>query len=554
VTHPNLSLVSGPPDYQDRQGRSTDPAGAFSEALLDVQRLRLEYVSATGKRSVAISEATLRVGGREIVGICGPSGSGKTSFALALLNLLPRTAVRSADALRFCGVDMLKLNEGQMRRVRGKLISIIYQEPALALNPLMTVADQLGEVIRAHEHISKKDRRQLVWKLLRTVRLDSRPGICQAFPHQLSGGERHRVVIAQALACSPSLIIADEPTAGLDGELTAEILELIARLRLELNISFLFITHNPKILARLADRTFEMVNGRLQGSKASAEPTHSTLCPEPSRTDPASGPAVIVRDLWKSYDNSTGPMRSASLSPVLRGVNLIVPLGSAVGLVGPSGSGKSTLAKCLALWERPDSGEIIFNGQDITRLSAAEARRARPRMQLVLQDSAAGFNPNLTVEEIIEEPLVLQGIGKHKRKAEVIRLVEQTGLGEDVLTNRAFELSGGQRQRLAIARALILNPELIIFDESTAGLDVSTQRQIISLIQELRRHQMLTYVFISHDRELVESIADRIVTMRNGELVENGREAQSFASPGQVSKPELPKTRTGEIAVAGENG
>lgn len=491
--------------------------------LLHVEGLNINYRQSDRTSHAAVIDAALQVSAGEIVGVFGESGSGKTSLALALLNLLPATADRRAQVLRFRGHDLLNVSEPAMRSIRGRDISIMYQEPALALNPVMRVGDQIAEVIRSHERISRSQRRQLVWKLLHSVSLESRPGIYDAYAHELSGGERHRIVIAQALACNPSLVIADEPTAGLDPELKPEIMDLIARLRTELNVSFLVISHDRKMLARIADRLLEMSAGRIREraipSAAIVQLQQKVFWSIEHDVELKTSPLMIVRGAAKSYSKRGILFRSHSAVPALQDVNLSITRGSTLALVGPSGSGKSTLARCMALWERFDSGEILFNGNNICDLPAQEIRKIRPRIQLVLQDSAAAFNPNLTAKEIVEEPLLIQGGStKEERRDRVIHLLQETGLDDSMLTRKALEFSGGQRQRLAIARALILNPELIIFDESTTGIDRKAQQHLLLLLEKLRRSRELTYVFISHDHELVSHIADSVATMRNGTL------------------------------------
>jgi peptide/nickel transport system ATP-binding protein len=504
--------------------------------LLDVRELRVEYFADDGTECVAVADATFQVRAAQIVGIFGESGAGKTSLGLALLDLLPKTAKRHAIALRFRNRDLLRLKEPEMRSLRGREISIMCQEPALALNPVIPVGDQIAEVIRAHHKLSLKERRERVRELLHNVRLDRRPGIREAYPHELSGGECHRVVIAQALACNPSLVIADEPTAGLDAELRLEVVDLIEQLRTELNLSFLVISHHRDVLARIADRTLEMSGGRLREvSLKSLAPVpvrqsarNKSICAEDSSRR---WPLVSIRGLSKSYKKRGVLFRSHLDAPVLREVNLEIPCDSALALIGPSGSGKSTLARCLALWESPDEGEIRFRGRNVLMLSAGEARRVRPRLQLVLQDSAAAFNPNLTAEEIIEEPLLIQDRGtKAERRAEAALLLEEVGLRDEMLTRKALEFSAGQRQRLAIARALVLAPELIIFDESTSGLDAETQRQIIALLTQLKVTRHLTYLVISHDLGLVGEIADHVAIMRHGTVVR-------VASVGEAQRP-----------------
>ena len=533
-----------------RDGKNSQHSPGF--ALLEVRDLRVTY-SSRDKKHVAISGLNVQIGSSEIVGIFGPSGSGKTSLGLALLNLLPETATRRADTIRFRGRDLLHLDEAEMRSIRGREISIMYQEPTLALNPVMRVGDQIGEVVRAHSGINRRERRERVWELLCSVSLDQRPGVYDAYPHELSGGERHRVIIAQALACHPFLVIADEPTAGLDAELKPEIMELIGRLRSDLKVSFLLISHDRKMLAQVADRTLEMSAGRLH------QPTIKPTVPSPRKITFGSPfvsspnedkPLIAIQHLSKSYRQRAGSFHSDGVVPVLQDVNLVIPRGSNLGLVGPSGSGKSTLARCLALWESIDAGKIYFCGKSIADLPVNEACQIRPRIQLVLQDSAAAFNPNFTAEEIVEEPLLIQGDAtKQQRKAAVHELLDETDLRSDIYTRKALELSGGQRQRLAIARALILNPELIIFDESTTGIDLETRHQIVALLGRLKRARNLTYLFISHDFDFLQQHVEEVLTMRQGTIVRKESAEALFAAQHDASLQVTVETRP--IATGG---
>jgi peptide/nickel transport system ATP-binding protein len=492
--------------------------------LLDVQGLTVEYCGREGSKCVAVADVTFEVAAGEIVGIFGESGCGKTTLGLSLLNLLPRSARRTASSLSFLGLDLLKISESEMRRVRGNEISIMYQEPALALNPVLRVGDQIADVIRAHNKMTAKERHERVWELLRNVNLDQRPGIYEAYPHELSGGERHRIVIAQALACHPALVIADEPTAGLDPELKLEIAELIDQLRKELNVSFLLISHDRRLLARIADRMLEMSAGHVQEHTIKQPSVLRELDvahpAEPLRSGSLwREPLVAVRGLTKSYNKRGIRFRSHCSVEVLRGVDLTIGRGSALALVGRSGSGKSTLARCLTFWERPDAGAFFLGGRSVVTASQKETREIAPRLQLVLQDSASAFNPNFTAEQIVEEPLLIQGVAPKERKVRVRRMIEEVDLPSEVLSRQALALSGGQRQRLAIARALILQPNLIVFDESTTGLDRETLQQIIDLLIKIKASHNLTYLLISHDLEVINAIADHVAIMHQGRII-----------------------------------
>jgi len=490
--------------------------------VLCVRKLNVEYRNSPNAHVVGLCDISFHIDRGEIVGIFGPSGSGKTSLGLALLKILPPSAIVRADDIEFEGNNLLSLTERRMRSVRGKRIALMHQEAALSLNPVMRVGDQILEVIRAHNAGRRCERRVKVQELLRSVGLSE--STYDSYPHELSGGERHRIVIAQALACHPALVVADEPTAGLDAELKDELLNLIARFRTEMGISFLVISHERKMLAQIADRTLEMIAGRLRESHPFCEASWPLAANAQSSTmgssEAPSERLISVHALSKSYAKHRGFFRQHSQSvQALRQVSLSIHHGSCFGLAGPSGSGKSTLAKCIAGWERADSGKIIFRGEELTKLTDAALRRVRARIQLVLQDSAAAFNPNLTAEQIVEEPLLIEGKSTEERHAAVRRLFLETGLEEDMLRRKPQAFSGGQRQRLAIARALILNPEVVIFDESMTGLDSGTREQILQLLTRLKAARNLTYVLISHDADLLSAAADTVATLRKGILV-----------------------------------
>lgn len=501
------------------------------DPLLEVRDLSVHYRGADGQPCAAVNQASFDVASGEIVGVFGASGSGKSTLGLSLLRLLPDSAQMIATALRFQGRDLLRLDSDQMRRLRGNEISIMHQEPMLALNPVMRVGEQIAEVFRAHRRVSYRECGERAAELLRRVHLDRRADAFNAYPHELSGGERHRVVIAQALVCGPSLVIADEPTAGLDSALQSDILDLIAELHRELGVSFLLISHDHAVLKRMCDRTLKMSDGRL--TDATVDTSLRTVRFHPQRKLPSAHfseqPLVRVSGLSKSYEKRGVRFRRGAAAQALRNVNLDIPHDSTVALIGQSGSGKSTLARCLAMWERPDEGEVALAGQDLLRLSFTELRQFRPRVQLVLQDSAAAFNPNLSAEKIVEEPLLIQSRGeKQTRQKRVRQLLEEIGFEPAMFSRKPLEFSGGQRQRLAIARALVLEPQLIIFDESTSGLDSETQQQVLALLAQLKKTRSLSYLLISHDLRLVRDVADSILMMQDGTVVESS--AEMFAS------------------------
>ncbi|HWY67574.1 MAG TPA: ABC transporter ATP-binding protein [Terriglobales bacterium] len=497
-------------------GVSLLPACLPNRAVLEVRDLSVSY-GAGDETRVVVDALNFEIRAGEVLGVQGRSGCGKTSAALALLKLLP-TSAKVSGAVFFRGRDLLKLPESELREVRGREVSIMYQEPVLALNPVMRVGEQISEILGAHTTLTPSERREQARQILDQVQLGSER-YYRAYPHELSGGERHRVVLAQALVCRPALVIADEPTAGLDYALKNEILDLLDRLRRETGAALLLISHDRSVTGRLANRTVDL---SLDGERR----TPVVLMSAPSVADHRNSvlrentQLVSVRNLSKSYQPRGLFRNNQADKQVLDCIDLSIARGSLMALVGPSGSGKSTLARCLALLERPDAGEILFEDKDLVRVRAAELRTFRARLQYVFQDAAAALNPRLSAAETIAEPLVIQNLGTREdrnRRAEL--LMEQTGLDPAVAHRSCHEFSGGQKQRLIIARALALQPSLLIFDESFSGLDPETRNEILDLLVSLRQKLGITQLLISHDLEVVSRVADSVAVMHDGRIV-----------------------------------
>lgn len=497
------------------------PVCSPSRTLLEVRDLSVSYATRGGTR-VILEALNCEVHSGEVVGLQGRSGCGKTSAALAILGLLPYGAIARGEVL-FRGNDLLKLKESELRKIRGREASIIYQEPALALSPVMRVGDQIAKVLRAHSALDWQGCQQQARQVLNQVKLGADRHY-RAYPHELSGGECHRVVLAQALICRPALVIADEPTTGLDVSLKNEILDLIAILRRETGAAFLVISHDRAVTDRLADRTISLPfsNGNETGMSISVPAAAKQGFSPPQAT-----PLIAVRNLSKCYQpRGLFQTRSAS-KQALHSVNLSIPRGSLTALVGPSASGKSTLARCMALLEEADAGEIVFEDKNLLCLPLQQLRAFRPRLQYVSQDPAAALNPRMSAAEVIAEPLVIQNRSSRsdrRRRAEL--LMEQTGLDPSFADRSCHEFSGGQKQRLVIARALVLEPSLLIFDESLSGLDPQTQEEILGLLLSLRRKLGITQLLISHDMELVSKVAERVLIMRAGNIVEEHEAAE----------------------------
>lgn len=511
--------------------------------MLDVSALTIRYDSSLAR---AVEDVSFSITAGEAVGLLGESGCGKTSIALAILGLLPPHADVSGS-IRLAGRELRHCPESALQPIRGAQISIVFQEPELSLHPLISVGDQVADVICAHRSVGRRRAREQARGLLAEVGLEGHPAgrMASAYPHELSGGERQRVAIAQALACRPALLIADEPTASLDTTVQAEILTLIRHLQRRRGLALLFISHNPAVLGTVADRLLVMSAGRIVETGPAARilqrpvaPYTRTLLacvPQPARatgrtTRPASErPLVEVRRLHKTYRPRRFFSANRAAVLALHGVDFSIDSQTTVALVGASGSGKSTLAHCLARLEDPDSGEIWFDGIDVARRRGRALRPYRRQVQVIFQDAAAALNPALTAQEIVAEPMVIQHLGSRpERRERALDLLDQVGLPRARASALPSELSGGQRHRLAVARALGLTPSLLILDEAFSGLDLRVQQQLLDLLRTLQARHSLTYLCISHDLALVSAFADDIAVMHDGRIVERDRAAALF--------------------------
>lgn len=507
-----------------------------NRSLLYVRELTVSYCG-EGSCAIAVENLNFAIAPGEILGIQGRSGCGKTSTALALLKLLPQSAHVSGSAI-FQGVDLLKLSEADLRAVRGRQISIIYQEPALALNPVMRIGKQIEEVLRAHDPMTAKDRARRVDEMLERVRL-SPARFARTYPHELSGGERHRVVLAQALICRPALVIADEPTAGLDFRLKSEIIDLMAELRRELRTAILLISHDRAVISRLADRKLNVFEDEVRSRKTEAVLAHRQPVAPPSMSASQKN-HLVARNLNKSFRQQGLFAFNRRKTQALESVDIVIPQGAIVGLIGASGSGKSTLAKCLALLEPVDSGEILLGGQNVVALPNKELRAARRSIQYVPQDPAMSLNPRFSALGAIEEPLLIEGWEtKEERRNRALSLMESVGLDPAAADRSCLQFSGGQKQRIVIARALSLDPKLIIFDESLSGLDPETQREMIQLMVHLKTTRGIAQMLISHDLDLVYGVADSVIQISEGRVLEapgNSPARSGLSATAQVAR------------------
>jgi peptide/nickel transport system ATP-binding protein len=533
--------------------------------LLQVQDLTLQFRSSS---TAVVDGVSFFLGPGETMGLLGESGAGKTTLVRALLHLLPHDCEVVSGSIRFRDTEILRASEHELQQIRGAQISLIGQEPELVLNPVIPVGVQVAEVIRAHSARKRRFCREEARSVLAAVGLpDHRIG--SAYPHQLSGGQRQRIAIAQALACKPALLIADEPTSALDHSLQAEILDLLKQLRDQLQLAILFITHNPDLLKGFADRVAVMYAGRIVEEGALEQIYRKPCHPFTRRlldATPAAQPGIAsapaaehlplleVRNLHKTYIR--GGWRSSTRARVaaLENIHLKIFPGTTLALIGKSGSGKSTLGRCLARLEDPDSGQILLRGMDILKLSRSELISVRRRIQLVFQHSATAMNPLLPAAEVVGEPLrMLPGVSKKERRERALAMIEQVGLSAQWANRRPLEFSGGQRQRLAIARALILEPDLLILDEALSRLDVSTQGQIADLLLELQSSLSLSYLFISHDLRMAAHLASTTVVMQDGRIVEWKSVAELLSRPheetGYLIQP-IPQVETPARAFA----
>ena len=517
----------------------------MTEPLVDIRDLAISF--GRGVREVkAVRSASFAIGKGETVALVGESGSGKSITALSILQLLPYPlAWHPTGSITFEGAELVGASERTMQKLRGDRIAMVFQEPMTSLNPLHTVEKQVGEVLQLHRGLKPMAARARVLELLEMVGLPDAAGRLGAYPHQLSGGQRQRVMIAMALANEPDLLIADEPTTALDVTIQAQILELLADLKARLGMSLLLITHDLGIVRRLADRVCVMTQGEIveQGEteRIFTAPQHDytrhLLAAEPKGAPlhaEASAPVVMeAEDLRVWFPIKRGVLRKVvGHIKAVDGVSVTVREGHTVGVVGESGSGKTTLALGMLRLERSE-GPIRFRGQPIDGLGWSELRPLRGQMQIVFQDPYSSLSPRLTIGQIVGEGLAIHDLGgnRDERRSLISQTLREVGLDPETQDRYPHEFSGGQRQRVAIARAMVLKPRFVVLDEPTSALDMSVQAQIVDLLRELQSRHRLAYMFISHDLRVVKALADEVIVMRAGKVVEQGPAVQIFESP-----------------------
>ncbi len=511
-------------------------------ALLAIENLTLSYRQHGVWREV-VHDVSFSLQPGEMVALVGESGSGKTTTAQAIIGLLAENGRRDSGKIVLNGTDIAAWSPKRLDSLRGVSISLVPQDPGNSLNPVKTIGDQVGEMLQLHLNISKAERQQRVVELLQKVGLSHPEQRVQQYPHQLSGGMKQRVLIAIALALRPQIIIADEPTSALDVTVQKRILDLLDVLRRESGTAVLFVTHDLALAAERADRLLVFRHGEIQEHGAAAQviaaPKHPytrqlLLDADPggsALTVPAqanfSTPAILLSDINKQFSLN----RQQQLQ-VAKQVNVTVPRGTTHALVGESGSGKTTLARILLGFEQADSGRVVIEGIDATRLRGEAQRQLRRKIQFVYQNPFTSLDPRQTLFAIIEEPLLnFEKLSAEQRRVRVEDVAQRVALPQEFLSRKARELSGGQRQRVAIARALILQPAILVLDEATSALDVTVQAQILQLLQQLQHELGLTYLFITHDLATVRRIAHSVTVLRAGEVVEQGDTAAIFNAP-----------------------
>jgi len=513
--------------------------------LLSVKSLSVTFRQ-DGKDFTAVDDVSFDVNVGETLALVGESGSGKSVTALSIPGLLPSQAtVGASSQVLFRGRDLLALPAAGLRKVRGKDISMVFQEPMSSLNPLHTVERQIAEMIRLHQGLGARATHDRVIELLSQVGIPDPKSRASSYPHQLSGGQRQRVMIAMALANEPSILIADEPTTALDVTVQAQILELIEDLKRRRNMAVLFITHDLGIVRRFAERTCVMTKGKIVEAAAThdlfANPQHAytrhLLAAEPKGEPPKANrsAAVVaeVTDLKVWFPVRAGLMRKVvGHVKAVDGVSVTIRAGQTVGVVGESGSGKTTLGLAL-LRLIASKGRIVVLGRDIQGLKSSETRAMRRNMQIVFQDPFGSLSPRLSLAEIVAEGLSVhaRGLSVAEREAKVIGALSEVGLDPGSRFRYPHEFSGGQRQRIAIARALVLEPQFVVLDEPTSALDMSVQAQVVDLLRDLQRKHNLAYLFISHDLKVVKALANEVIVMKDGKVVEAGPSTAIFSSP-----------------------
>ena len=540
-------------------------------ALLEVKDLCIEFYTEE-KTIQAVSSLSFQIQKGKTLGLVGESGSGKSVTALGLMRLIPEPPGKiTKGQVLFHSKDLLQFNENEMRKIRGNKMSMIFQEPMTSLNPVFTIGNQISEALILHRKLSKEEAWITSIDLLKRVGIQNPEKRISAYPHEFSGGQRQRAMIAMAIACEPDLLIADEPTTALDVTIQKQILNLLRELQSQYGMSILFITHDLGVVGEIADHVLVMEKSYGVEFKPTKEiftqPEHSytkgliacrptlSSCTrrlpvisdftnskeekshleKQKKKDLSKTPCLMEVQSLKKYfalDKSIfGTVRSWVRA--VDNVTFKVPKGSTIGLVGESGCGKTTLGRTILRLVEPTEGSIVYNNQNILELNSKEMRALRKKMQIIFQDPYASLNPRMTIGSAIMEPMEIHSLGDSKKERwdRVIHLLETVGLSSDMVNRYPHEFSGGQRQRICIARALAVEPEFIVCDESVSALDVSIQAQILNLLLDLQEQLGLTYIFISHDLAVVKFMSDQVIVMHKGQIVEQNTPDQIYSNP-----------------------
>ncbi|MFC1459500.1 ABC transporter ATP-binding protein [Microvirga arabica] len=525
--------------------RKPGPSSELRAPVLEIDNLAVQVVGEPPVRHI-LEDISFNIRPGEMLCVVGESGSGKSVTSLAVMGLLPPGSLRtSTGRILVEGEDILKASQARLRELRATRMAMIFQEPMTALNPVEKVGEQIDEVLRIHTKLSRAERRAKILEMLDAVHMPDVERIYDSYPHQLSGGQRQRVVISMALILEPKILIADEPTTALDVTTQKQILTLIRELQKKHNTAVLFITHDFGVVAEIADRIVVMNKGRVieVGSRDDIlayprEPyTRMLVSSVPSlvpkqRAALKSDIVLDLKELSKTYAGRGFFGRGRSIAAA-QGVSLSVRKGEIVGIVGESGSGKSTVARCVVRLQDPTSGNILVHGDDIAKATGSQLRPMRRRVQIVFQDPYRSLNPRRRVGDSVIEGLINFGQRRDEALNRARELLGLVGLSADAMERYPHQFSGGQRQRICIARALALDPDILVADEAVSALDVSVQAQVLKLLDEIRERIGIAVLFITHDLRVAAQICDTIVVMQHGRVVEAGSAAEVLTAPRQ---------------------